>query len=51
MKLNQVHSLQERNFKRTTEIFVTRDNDFSFMISEKGTPAYWKQFLYDVLAK
>ena len=23
---------------------------FSFMSSVKGTPAYWKQFLYDVLA-
>ena len=26
------------------------DNSFSFMSSAKGTPACWKQFLYDVLA-
>ena len=33
------------NFKETIERFA-----FSFMNSVKGTPAYWKQFLYDVLA-
>ena len=38
------------NFKETFERFVARDNAFSFMNSVKGTPAYWKQFLYDVLA-
>ena len=38
------------NFKETIERFVARDNAFSFMNSVKGTPAYWKQFLYDVLA-
>ena len=38
------------NFKATIESFVARDNAFSFMSSVKGTPAYWKQFLYDVLA-
>ena len=38
------------NFKRTIERFVASDNAFSFMSSVKGTPAYWKQFLYDVLA-
>ena len=36
-------------FKGTTERFVARDNAFSFMSSVKGTPAYWKQILYDVL--
>ena len=30
--------------------FVARDNAFSFISSVKGTPAYWKQFLCDVLA-
>ena len=40
----------KRNFKRTFERFVASDNTFSFMSSVKGTPAYWKQFLYDVLA-
>ena len=37
-------------FKATIEKFVASDNVFSFMSSVKGTPAYWKQFLYDVLA-
>ena len=37
-------------FKATVERFVARDNIFLFMSSVKGTPAYWKQFLYDVLA-
>ena len=38
------------NFKGTRERFVAKDNAFSFMSSVKGTPAYWKQFLFDVLA-
>ena len=40
----------QRNFKETLESFVASDNAFSFMSSVKGTIAYWKQFLYDVLA-
>ena len=38
------------NFKGIIERFVARDNAFSFMSSVKGTPSYWKQFFYDVLA-
>ena len=38
------------SFKGTNEGFVSRDKTFSFMSSVKGTPAYWKQFLLDVLA-
>ena len=38
------------NFKATIERFVANDNVFPFMSSVKGTPEYWKQFLYDVLA-
>ena len=37
------------NFKGTIERFVARDKAFLFMSSVKGTLAYWKQFLYDVL--
>ena len=37
------------NFKGTIQRFVASDNVFSFMSSFKGTPAHWKQFLYDVL--
>ena len=40
----------KNNFKGTIEMFVATDNVFSFMSSVKGTPAYWKQFSYDVLA-
>ena len=40
------------SFKGTIEKFVAKDKDnaFSFMSSVKGTPAYWKQFLFDALA-
>ena len=37
------------NFKGTIERFVTKDNALSFMSPIKGTLAYWKQFLNDVL--
>ena len=40
----------KNNFKGTIERFVASNNAFSFMSSVKGTPAYWNQFLYDVLA-
>ena len=31
-------------------MYAASDNAFSFITSVKGTRAYWKQFLYDVLA-
>ena len=40
----------KNNLKGTIERFVASDNAFSFISSVKGTPAYWNQFLYDVLA-
>ena len=40
----------QSNFKGTVEWFVVMDNAFSFMNSVKGSPPYWEQFLYDVLA-
>ena len=40
----------KNNFKATIENFVASDNKCSFMNTVKGTPAYWKQFLYDLLA-
>ena len=51
-KLNQVHSAGtvKSNFKGKIERFVARKKAFSFMSSVRGTPAYWKQFLYYVLA-
>ena len=39
----------ESNFKGTVKRFVARNITFSFMSSVKETPAYWKQFLNDVL--
>ena len=39
------------SFKGTIERIVARDNEFFFISSVKGTPAYCKEFLYDVLTK
>ena len=38
------------NSKGTIKRFIASDKAFSFMNSVKETPAYWKQFLYDLLA-
>ena len=38
------------HFKRAIARFGASDNAFSFTSSVKGTPAYWKKFLFDVLA-
>ena len=35
--------------KRVKEL-MSKDKAFSFMSSIKGTPAYWKKFLHQVLA-
>ena len=40
----------QNNFKETVRSFICEDQGFIFMKSVKGTPAYWKNFLYDVLA-
>ncbi|XP_066935952.1 uncharacterized protein [Clytia hemisphaerica] len=39
-----------QNFKETVSNLVANDNAYSFMNNLKGTPAYWKRFLYEVLA-
>ena len=39
-----------KNFKDTVKDFISSEKAFSFMSMIKGTPAYWKKFLYDVLA-
>ena len=39
-----------QNFKETISNLVANDNAYSFMNNLKGTPAYWKRFLYEVLA-
>jgi len=40
----------QRNYKQTVRSFISQDKAYTFMKSVKGTPAYWKNFLYDVLA-
>ena len=39
-----------KNFKATIQQFIAQDKAYSFMSSIKGTPAYWKKFLFEVLA-
>ena len=39
---------EESNFKGAIEMFIARDKASSFITSVKGTPACWKQFLYNV---
>ena len=38
------------NFKETVQSFVANNEAYSFMSTIKGTPAYWKKFLFEVLA-
>ena len=37
-------------FKETIQQFIAQDKVYSFMSSIKGTPAYWKKKLFEVLA-
>ena len=39
-----------QNFKEAVSSCVVNDEAFSFMSTIKGTPAYWKKFLFEVLA-
>ena len=38
------------NFNEKVKEFIASDRAFTFMISIKGTQAYWNKFLFDVLA-
>ena len=38
------------NFNEKLKEFIASNQAFTFMNSIKGTPAYWKKFLFDVLA-
>ena len=38
------------NFNEKGKEFIASNQAFTFMNSIKGTPAYWKKFLFDVLA-
>ena len=37
-------------FKATVHKFITQDKAYSFMSCIKGTAAYWKKILFEVLA-
>ena len=39
-----------KNFKQRVKELIAKDKTFSFMSSIKGTSAYWKKFLHQVLA-
>ena len=43
-------SMLSNNFSDTVKSFIAKDEGFNFMNSVKGTPAYWKKFLFEVLA-
>ena len=38
------------NFSDTVKSFIAKNEGFNFMNSVKGTPAYWKKFLFEILA-
>ena len=40
----------QTNFEESVRSLVCEDQAYLFMNSIRGTPAYWKAFLYDVLA-
>ena len=39
-----------QDFKERIKSFVANDEAYNFMNTVKGTPAYWKRFLFEVLA-
>ena len=47
---NVTAGMFNNNFRETVNSFVAHDQAFSFMNEIKGTPAYWKRFLHEVLA-
>ena len=47
---NLTAGMLSRSFKQTVQRFIASDEAFSFMNTIKGTPAYWKKFLHEVLA-
>ena len=47
---NLTARMLSKNIKQRVKEFVANDQTFSFMISIKGTPGYWKYLLHQVLA-
>ena len=46
---NLTAGMLNRNFEETVQQFIASEEVFSFMNTIKGTPAYWKKFLHEVL--
>ena len=42
--------MMSSNFKERVKSLIANDNAFTFMNTLKGTPAYWKRFLFELLA-
>ena len=38
-----------RNFKETVRQFIANDKTYNFLNSIKGTPAYWKKLMHEVM--
>ena len=47
---NLTAGMLSKNFKQRVKKLIAKDKAFSFMSSIRGTPAYWKNFLHQVLA-
>ena len=48
---NQLNAgMLSNNFSNTVKAFIAKDEGYGFMTTIKGTPAYWKKFLSEVLA-
>ena len=48
---NQLTSgILNSNINEKVKKFIASDQAFTFTSSIKGTPTYWKKFLFDVLA-
>ena len=51
VKTNQLTAgMLSINFKESVNLFVAKDKAYNFMNTIKGTPAYLKRFLFEVLA-
>ena len=46
---NLTAGLLSQNFSGRVKSFIVKDETYHFMNRIKGTPAYWKKFLYEVL--
>ena len=45
-----IAAVLSQTFVKTVKSFIAKDDAYHLMSTTKGTPAYWKKFLYEVLA-